>query len=123
MNAAASHPHHGQDGHDYDLRGASAPTSATATRDPVCGMSVDRATAHHHAQHAGVDYYFCSAKCRQKFTAQPQQYLQAHATAPVAALPNNTIYTCPMHPQIRQPAPGNCSICGMTLEPLVPTLE
>ena len=115
MNAAAHHNHHGASAH--------APPSATATRDPVCGMNVDPATAKHHVQHAGADYYFCSAGCRAKFEAQPQRYLPSRDTAPVVVTAaTGTIYTCPMHPQIRQPAPGNCPICGMTLEPLMPTL-
>ena len=74
----------------------------SSARDPVCGMTVDpRATAHRH-QHAGRTYYFCSAGCLRKFTAAPRKYLepsQANSAAPVA---EGTIYTCPMHPQVRQ---------------------
>lgn len=97
-----------------------------AVRDPVCGMTIDPATAKYHRQHAGADYYFCSAKCDAKFAANPTQYVGAALatpTGPPTPAVAGTIYTCPMHPQIRQPKPGNCPICGMALEPLVPTLE
>jgi heavy metal translocating P-type ATPase len=94
---------------------------AQQVKDPVCGMSVDPATAKFTAEHAGETYYFCSAKCRDKFVADPGAYL-AKAETPPAKAPG-TIYTCPMHPQIRQDHPGNCPICGMTLEPELPTAE
>jgi heavy metal translocating P-type ATPase len=90
-------------------------------KDPVCGMSVDPATAKFTAEHAGETYYFCSAKCHDKFVADPGVYL-TKAEPPPAKAPG-TIYTCPMHPQIRQEHPGNCPICGMTLEPELPSAE
>ncbi len=88
-----------------------------AMRDPVCGMSVDPATAKHHTEHAGKAYVFCSAGCLAKFTANPGKYI---AVAPAKSMPSDrdAVYTCPMHPQIRQKGPGNCPICGMALEPL-----
>src|SRR5207247_6731216 len=89
---------------------------ADGVLDPVCGMTVDpHATPHRHSHH-GRTYYFCSAGCRTKFAADPDKYLSPaeRAAAPVAA---GTIYTCPMHPQIRQASPGACPICGMALEP------
>ena len=94
--------------------------------DPVCGMRVTEQSQHKLA-HGGLPYYFCSAKCQGKFAADPRQYLapvQAvePAPAPVAAVAG-TIYTCPMHPEIRQDHPGNCPKCGMTLEPMLPSLE
>ncbi|OGB27071.1 MAG: copper-translocating P-type ATPase [Burkholderiales bacterium RIFCSPLOWO2_02_FULL_57_36] len=74
--------------------------------------------------HDGADYFFCSARCMDKFRADPQAYLHADdAAKPVAGAEEGTIYTCPMHPEIRQPKPGNCPICGMTLEPMLPSLE
>ncbi len=85
-------------------------------------MSVDPATAKFRAEHAGKTYYFCSAKCHDKFVADPAAYL-TKAEVPAAAVAPGTIYTCPMHPQIRQDHPGNCPICGMTLEPELPTAE
>ena len=82
--------------------------------DPVCGMSVDPHTAKHRADHRGRSYYFCSAGCRTKFVGDPQKYLSDREPETVA---EGTIYTCPMHPEIRQVGPGSCPICGMALEP------
>jgi Cu+-exporting ATPase len=84
--------------------------------DPVCGMTVDPHTAKHRAEYHGHPYYFCSAGCKTKFSADPQKYLpkSRKLAEPVA---EGAIYTCPMHPQIRQIGPGSCPICGMALEP------
>ncbi|MDP3490413.1 MAG: heavy metal translocating P-type ATPase [Phenylobacterium sp.] len=83
--------------------------------DPVCGMRVAIAGARHVTQHDDQSHYFCCAGCQTKFEADPQRYLSPGAPdAPAAA---GTIYTCPMHPQIRQEGPGACPICGMALEP------
>ena len=90
-------------------------------RDPVCWMSVDPATSKHRFDFRGETHHFCSAGCRTKFAADPTQYLDK--TAPKAAVPEGTIYTCPMHPQIRQVGPGSCPICGMALEPEVASLD
>lgn len=92
--------------------------------DPVCGMKV-AADPQKEIVHEGTSYHFCSTKCMDKFHVNPQAYLapkDAEQT-PAPAAPEGTIYTCPMHPEIRQPAPGNCPICGMTLEPLMPSLD
>src|SRR5436190_249145 len=83
--------------------------------DPVCGMTVDPHTTPHRAEHAGHPYYFCSAGCRTKFIADPARYLGPAKTA--EPVPEGTLYTCPMHPEIRQVGPGSCPICGMALEP------
>jgi len=99
---------------------ARAERAATAV-DPVCGMTVDPATARH-TQHAGHNHYFCSAGCQTKFDADPQRYL-AGAEKTVPATPEGTIYTCPMHPEVRQVGPGSCPICGMALEPDLVTAE
>ena len=96
-------------------------TAAAKAVDPVCGMSVDPATTAHHAAHDGEDYFFCSAGCRTKFIADPDRYL-GDRPEPEAAVPG-AIYTCPMHPQIRQEGPGSCPICGMALEPETVTAE
>ena len=90
--------------------------AASQVRDPVCGMMVDPATTAHHAGHAGQDYHFCSAGCRSKFIADPEKYLQPAARAETSEAPAG-IWTCPMHPEIRQNHPGSCPICGMALEP------
>lgn len=88
--------------------------------DPVCGMDVDPATAEHHAAHAGVEHYFCSARCQSKFESDPARYLGANIPAQEAP-PTVAIWTCPMHPEIQQPKPGSCPICGMALEPFLPS--
>lgn len=90
--------------------------SEHTARDPVCGMSVDPHTAQHRSQHRGKTWYFCSSRCLSRFFENPEQYLDAgqKPDKPVAA---GTSYTCPMHPEIRQPGPGDCPICGMALEP------
>ncbi|NOV22488.1 heavy metal translocating P-type ATPase [Cupriavidus necator] len=76
-----------------------------------------------HAEHAGAHYYFCSASCQQKFKADPGRYTIPSKSASAEPPSEGTIYTCPMHPEIRQDHPGNCPKCGMTLEPLLPQLE
>src|SRR5580704_7762103 len=86
--------------------------------DPVCGMAVDPATAKHRAEHRGQHYYFCSAGCRTKFATAPQKYLRPREAEPIV---EGATYTCPMHPEIRQDGPGACPICGMALEPDMPT--
>ncbi len=108
--------------------GADAPPSRTGeaadaltVTDPVCGMPVNPATSKHRFDHAGTTFNFCSAGCRSKFEADPARYL-ATKTEPAPVKPG-AIYTCPMHPQIRQPGPGNCPICGMTLEPVEVTAQ
>ena len=111
----AAHDHHR---HQHDDHVAAA---VTAT-DPVCGMKVDRHTTRYRATHNGQTYYFCSARCREKFAAHPEQYLTETKKAEPEPT-TGTIYTCPMHPQIRQIGPGTCPICGMTLEPERASLE
>ncbi|MCC8361552.1 cadmium-translocating P-type ATPase [Lysobacter sp. A6] len=94
-------------------------------KDLVCGMDVDPARTPHHARHDGAEYHFCSAGCRTKFIASPATYLAKQAT-PASSRPSTSsdaIYTCPMHPEIRQQGPGTCPICGMALEPEMPSLD
>ena len=90
--------------------------------DPVCGMTVDPHTAKYRVEHAGQPIYFCSSSCRAKFMADPDKYL-TNSKAPAVAVPEGTIYTCPMHPEIRQVGPGACPICGMALEPELVTAD
>ncbi|MEG3184331.1 heavy metal translocating P-type ATPase [Lysobacter erysipheiresistens] len=99
---------------------AAAPSTPTTVTDPVCGMQVDPATSAHHTKHAGETYHFCSARCRERFVATPDKYLSP--SEPEPAVPG-AIYTCPMHPEIRQEGPGTCPICGMALEPEMPSLD
>jgi Cu+-exporting ATPase len=103
---------------------AHGPSAAVdGVRDPVCGMTVDPHTTPHRGQHAGQPYYFCSAGCAAKFAADPDKYLTKADAKPPQAVPEGTIYTCPMHPQIRQVGPGSCPICGMALEPELASAE
>ncbi|HEY3224744.1 MAG TPA: heavy metal translocating P-type ATPase [Pseudolabrys sp.] len=88
--------------------------------DPVCGMRVDAHNAKHRADYQGRTYYFCSSGCRTKFGADPKKYLGERKAEPV---PEGTIYTCPMHPEITQVGPGSCPICGMALEPVIASVE
>ncbi|MGE3744488.1 MAG: heavy metal translocating P-type ATPase [Sphingomonadaceae bacterium] len=90
--------------------------------DPVCGMIVDPQQTSHHATHAGQDYHFCSVSCREKFAADLERYLSTPA-AHAAEVPPGAIWTCPMHPEIRQDHPGACPICGMALEPEMVTAD
>src|SRR5579883_2103482 len=92
----------------------------TAT-DPVCGMKVNPATSKHRFEHGGRTLHFCCARCREKFIAAPDSYLQPPEAAPPAR--KGAIYTCPMHPEVRQEGPGSCPLCGMALEPLEVTAE
>jgi Cu+-exporting ATPase len=103
-------------------KGKQAVYSEVTELDPVCGMTVDPATTAHQADHAGASYHFCSAGCRAKFVADPAKYLADEPALPPIAAPG-AMWTCPMHPQIRQAVPGTCPICGMALEPEEPSLE
>ena len=128
-------PHHRHGNHDHHSRSSDERTTATAVSqqlDPVCGMTVS-ADSVHRAEFAGHHYVFCSSRCREKFLVDPQRYTagatargmetRAASDATATATPTGTIYTCPMHPQIRHNEPGSCPICGMALEPLQPSAE
>jgi Cu+-exporting ATPase len=97
--------------------GTNAGTEAKTETDPVCGMTVNPATTPYRYQHQDRIYYFCSADCRTKFATHPTGYLKSKTTTSSQSVPEGTIYTCPMHPEIRQVGPGSCPICGMALEP------
>ncbi|MCL5777930.1 heavy metal translocating P-type ATPase [Limibaculum sp. FT325] len=119
----AGKPAHEHDGRVFHFcnprckeRFAAAPGDYVTATDPVCGMNVDRASARHMAKHAGERFYFCSARCVEKFEAAPDDYL-GDRPAP-EPMPEGTVYTCPMHPEIEQVGPGDCPICGMALEPM-----
>jgi len=113
---AHDHDHGHGHGPERARRGDGA---AAAARDPVCGMTVDPASAATRADYAGRTYYFCCAGCRDKFLADPARYVGAPPAAAPSA-PAGTIYACPMHPEARQVGPGACPICGMALEPESP---
>jgi Cu+-exporting ATPase len=110
----AQHHHH----HDH----AQPDDSAVAT-DPVCGMKVRIDGARHVHAHHGQTYYFCNPKCLTKFQVEPARYLDPKPKATPTAVEAATIYTCPMHPEIRQAGPGSCPICGMALEPETVTAD
>ncbi len=92
-----------------------------SVKDPVCGMNVDPATAKHTAEHHGKAFYFCAARCREKFLAEPERFLEGRlrSDASKTADPGG-IYTCPMDPEVCQQGPGDCPKCGMALEPETP---
>jgi P-type Cu+ transporter len=120
----SDHAHHGAQCAHHGGPDHARPSAAPDGRaiDPVCGMTVDPHTTPHRAEHQGRPYYFCSAGCRQKFIADPQRHL-AGVGSEQEAVPEGTVYTCPMHPEIRQVGPGSCPICGMALEPELVTPE
>src|SRR5712692_2966530 len=99
----------------------SAPPPGKAI-DPVCGMPVDIAQANYKHQHAGSTWYFCSSRCLEKFSADPERYAKK-SSAPAPAADAGALYTCPMHPEIRQIGPGACPKCGMALEPVVASAD
>jgi Cu+-exporting ATPase len=106
--------------HNHGHAPQSHASGADAVKDPVCGMTVDPHTTPHRAEHNGRPYYFCSAGCRSKFVADPARYIDpAVSPTQAEAVPEGTIYTCPMHPEVRQVGPGSCPICGMALEPVL----
>ena len=107
--------------------------SATVVTDPVCGMTVDPATAKQRLEHAGKSYYFCGASCAQKFKADPEKFLTNSRSAnpslapgapanPPTAIASRTDYVCPMCAEVREHKPGPCPKCGMALEPEMPTI-
>ncbi|PIP00528.1 heavy metal translocating P-type ATPase [Pleomorphomonas carboxyditropha] len=125
--------HHGSSPHDQDRESlgheehghhhhAAPQGDARTVKDPVCGMTVDPATARYRTEHAGKTYHFCSEGCLGKFMADPRHYLAPASAEAHDDAPRGTIYTCPMHPEIRQTGPGSCPICGMALEPEVASL-
>ena len=137
------HHHHASHAGSDDAGGSSSHSQPdAATRDPVCGMAVT-AASEHRSTHLGNTYLFCSTGCKAKFDADPARYASGdagigtgsghaphhHASTAVSPAPAasptapGTIYTCPMHPEIRQDHPGTCPKCGMTLEPLLPDLD
>lgn len=132
----AQHPHSHSHPHDHD---APVPSAARVI-DPVCGMKVDPTNPRGgQSAYKGTTYSFCNPKCKAKFEADPERYLapkaepaphcdacaKTPAKAAAALAPENpgAIYTCPMHPEVRQVGPGTCPECGMALEPALPTAE
>ncbi|MFQ3252074.1 MAG: Cu+-exporting ATPase [Loktanella salsilacus] len=99
------------------------PEGAETAKDPVCGMTVAMGAETRHADFQNKTYHFCSEKCETKFNADPWFYATGRAAGRKKAAPADVQYTCPMHPEIIRDAPGPCPICGMALEPVMPTDE
>ncbi|MFC3613013.1 heavy metal translocating P-type ATPase [Lutimaribacter marinistellae] len=128
VDPGAGKPTASHDGHLYHFchEGCRAkfeadPEAYVEAEDPVCGMSVNRASARHMAKHAGERFYFCSGRCKEKFEAAPDSYLGDRPDP--ESMPEGTLYTCPMDPEIVQEGPGDCPICGMALEPMMPSAD
>jgi Cu+-exporting ATPase len=124
----AGKPTREHDGHTYHFcaarcaeKFASNPAEYVEAKDPVCGMTVNRGSAEHMAKHAGERFYFCSSRCQAKFEAEPESFL-GDRPAP-EPMPEGTLYTCPMDPEIIRDAPSDCPICGMALEPMTPSAD
>jgi heavy metal translocating P-type ATPase len=143
MSEHGKHSCYGQS-HSSDAAGRPNPAQQVLQRDPVCGMTVDPATAKHTSQQTGQTVYFCSAGCKTKFEADPSRYpltkpdniaqpsqgcthhdhgAHGHAAIDPADVPEGALWTCPMHPEVLQEGPGSCPFCGMALEPLVATAD
>ena len=128
VNPKAGKPFADRDGHRFHFcamhcreRFLDDPEAYVEARDPVCGMSVDRASAPFMAKHSGERFYFCSARCQEKFEQAPEDYLGDRSEP--EPMPEGTLYTCPMDPEIVRDQPGDCPICGMALEPMTPSAD
>lgn len=118
MKNKENNPHQGHEHKHAELADAT-----DLLVDPVCGMRVKKQSPYH-VKHQEHDFYFCSTKCLTRFENDPEMYLKPKQESETKSLAApGTIYTCPMHPEIRQDHPGNCPKCGMALEPLMPSLD
>ena len=109
--------------HDHPHAAPEIPAGAETAKDPVCGMSVAVKSGGRHAQFGGETFHFCSEKCQTRFNGDPWYYASGHAAGRKKAVDTGVQYSCPMHPEIVRDAPGACPICGMALEPTVPSDE
>ncbi|MDZ4117921.1 heavy metal translocating P-type ATPase [Phaeovulum sp.] len=107
--------------HDHQHPSPDMPSGTEMATDPVCGMTVAVKPDGRHAEFQGETFHFCSEKCLTKFKADPSFYASGRAAGQKKAAPANVQYTCPMHPEIIRDAPGACPICGMALEPMLPS--
>ena len=115
-----AHHHMHDHGHDHD---ASPAPAAGQAIDPVCGMQVPVTAGARTRQYGDQTFYFCSDGCQSRFDADPWFYALGKAATAEKQAPAGTQWTCPMHPQIIRDAPGACPICGMALEPVIPSDE
>lgn len=119
MQDHSGHKHHGN-----HHQCAAEPAAMNVTKDPVCGMAVDPASARYNFSYLGSAYFFCSESCLKKFSGAPSKYTEQANKAGMPEIGSDQrMYTCPMHPEIRQVGPGTCPICGMALEPEEVRLE
>ncbi|MBO9455315.1 heavy metal translocating P-type ATPase [Paracoccus sp. R12_1] len=109
--------------HEHHHAAPDIPAGANTAKDPICGMTVAVKPDGRHAEFQDETFHFCSEKCQTKFKADPWFYASGRAARQKKAAPANVQYTCPMHPEIVRDAPGSCPICGMALEPMVPSDE
>jgi P-type Cu+ transporter len=109
--------------HDHSHTKSNIPEGAETAKDPVCGMTVAIGPETRHAAFQEKTFHFCSDKCQTKFKDDPWFYAQGRAEGRKKTVAVDTQYTCPMHPEIVRDAPGACPICGMALEPMLPTDE
>ncbi|MBU4528037.1 MAG: heavy metal translocating P-type ATPase [Desulfomicrobium sp.] len=109
--------------HDHHHAAPEIPEGTEKETDPVCGMTVAVRPDGRHATFQGETFHFCSQKCETKFEADPWFYASGRAAGRKKAAPANSQYTCPMHPEIVRDEPGACPICGMALEPMLPSDE
>ncbi|WP_353472101.1 heavy metal translocating P-type ATPase [Salipiger sp. H15] len=130
VDPASDKPGLEHEGHRYHFcsercreRFRADPAAYLTATDPVCGMAVDRATAAHMLRHEGAPVFFCSQSCQSRFEADPAAHAAERPAPATGTMPGGTQYTCPMHPEIVRDAPGDCPICGMALEPVMPSAE
>ncbi|KAB2886053.1 MAG: heavy metal translocating P-type ATPase [Albidovulum sp.] len=109
--------------HDHHHKTPDVPAGTATATDPVCGMAVAIRPDGRHAEFGGETFHFCSAKCETTFKADPYLYASGNARKAGQRVQPGAQYTCPMHPEIVRDKPGNCPICGMALEPMVPSNE
>ena len=118
-HANHDHPHHNH-GHDH---GNDDPAGADTAIDPVCGMTVQLTDKTRTESYDGQSFHFCSDGCQEKFRNDPYFYASGNAEKAKGNVAQGTQWTCPMHPEIVRDEPGACPICGMALEPMVPSDE
>ncbi|MET4697791.1 Cu+-exporting ATPase [Constrictibacter sp. MBR-5] len=105
--------------HTHAAKHDHAASAGATVKDPVCGMTVDPATAKHSASHGGETYWFCSARCRERFEAEPERWLNPQPQEPAAGS-EGALHVCPMCEGVEKMGPGTCPKCGMALEPANP---
>ncbi|NIV17250.1 MAG: YHS domain-containing protein, partial [Woeseiaceae bacterium] len=109
--------------HSHHHKAHSASPDSTSATDPVCGMQVKKGADALSSNYGGKAWYFCSDGCQSQFDADPYFYASGNAEKAQQAVQPGTQWTCPMHPEIVRDEPGSCPLCGMALEPMVPSDE